>query len=125
MGYFSELNLELQYEKGELDRSYPSPEQQIVWRIEDLKSRLIELGMVCQSDEIVYGYDDISRAASVEYSLPECLASTKDVLIALAAAYRKLHNLEIQTFCQENRNSKDEVYCIQKYQCQHSVYPAA
>lgn len=125
MGYFSELNLELQYEKSELDRSYLSPEQQIVWRIEDLKSRLIELGMVCPSDEIVCGYDDISRASSVEYSLPECLASTKDVLIALAAAYRKLHDLEHHTFCQVNRNSKDEVYCFQKYQCQRSIHPAA
>jgi hypothetical protein len=125
MGYFFELNLEMQYEKHQLDRNYPSPEQQIVWRIEDLKSRLIELGMVCPSDEIVYGYDDISRASSVEYSLPEFLASTKDVLIALAAAYRKFHDLEAHTFCQENRNAKDEVYCFQKYQCKHSIYPAA
>lgn len=125
MVYFSELSLELQYEKDQLDRSYPSPEQQIVWRIEDLKRRLIELGMVCPSDEIVCGYDDISRASSVEYSLPECLNSIKDVLIALAVAYRKLHDLEGHTFCQENRTAKEKVYRFQKHQCNLSIYPAA
>lgn len=125
MGYCSELNLELQYEKDQLDRSYPSPEKQIVWRIEDLKSRLIELGMVCPSDEIVCGYDDISRASSVEYSLPECLNSIKDVLIALAVAYRKLHDLEVHMFCQEIRTVKEKEYRFQKHQCNLSTYPEA
>ena len=37
MGYYSELAIEDTYRE---DYSYPSPEMQLRWRIEDFKSRL-------------------------------------------------------------------------------------
>lgn len=40
MGYYSELAIEDTYREG---YSYPSPEMQLRWRIEDLKSRLEDI----------------------------------------------------------------------------------
>jgi hypothetical protein len=41
MGYFS--NLAAEYVPYEYDQSYPSPEEQLLWRLEDLEERLHEL----------------------------------------------------------------------------------
>ena len=41
MGYFSELAQE--YMDYDFDRSYPSPEQQLLWRLDDLNDKLAEL----------------------------------------------------------------------------------
>ena len=41
MGYFS--NLAAEYVPYEYDHSYPSPEEQLLWRLEDLEERLHEL----------------------------------------------------------------------------------
>ena len=40
MGYYSELSIEGTYHEG---HSYPSPELQLKWRIEDLRSRLEDI----------------------------------------------------------------------------------
>ena len=41
MGYFS--NLAVQYVPNDHDYSYPPPEKQLLWRLEDLENRLHEL----------------------------------------------------------------------------------
>lgn len=41
MGYFSELAQK--YIDYDFDRSYPSPEQQLLWRLDDLNDKLAEL----------------------------------------------------------------------------------
>ena len=84
MGYFSMLQLELDEE----DNSYPSPEQQLFWRLEDLKNRLQVLNKKGASYRSgYYLLDD-----DVKYALPEDLHCVYYVERAIELAKRDLKN---------------------------------
>ena len=84
MGYFSELNLEMSYE----DHSYPTEEQQLMWRIDDLKDRLQELQEKGASYRSGYVYMD----EDIKYALPEDLHCIYHVEKALEMAKQDLYN---------------------------------
>lgn len=69
MGYFSELAIDAKYDE---DRSYPSPSQQLKWRIEDLVCRLEEIsegnyGIMAKSHmDCRYSKEDISYSSFVK-----------------------------------------------------------
>ncbi len=77
MGYFSKLNLTLQ-EQGE-DRSYPSFECQLLWRLEDLKDRYAEL----IAKGAPYHGDDYYTADDYRYAPPSCFRTVADAWRAI------------------------------------------
>lgn len=85
MGYFSMLQLELDEEE---DLSYPSPEQQLLWRLDDLKDRLQFLNARGASYRSgYYLLDD-----DVRYALPEDLHCIYYVEKAIEMAKQDLWN---------------------------------
>lgn len=91
MGYFSELAIDNDYCE---DYSYPSPEMELKWRIEDLKDRLDEISkgnyvitahyfMGCQFSE-----EDLA------YTPPEYFSRASDILAAISIAEEKISALE-------------------------------
>lgn len=77
MGYFSELNLHKQ--EDYIDRSYPSFEDQLLWRYEDLKNRYQELA---DSDAPTTG-DDYFVTDDYRYAPIECFKTLRDVYRAM------------------------------------------
>jgi hypothetical protein len=77
MGYFSELNLHKQ--EDYIDRSYPSFEDQLLWRYEDLKNRYQELA---DSDAPIIG-DDYFVNDDYRYAPIECFKTLRDVYRAM------------------------------------------
>ena len=63
------------------DTSYPSPEQQLIWRIEDLTQR-----------PEVFSFSDSTPMcdADLRYALPECFYNPRDIERAIALAEEKL-----------------------------------
>lgn len=93
MGYYSELAIENTYRE---DYSYPSPEMQLRWRIEDLKSRLEDIAggnydvtahyyMGCR-----FSKDDLA------YTPPEYFSRASDIMIAITIAEEKLAVMEAE-----------------------------
>ena len=88
MGYFSRLACEHACRE---DRSYPSPEIQLVCRILELEGRLTELS------EVGFAFsDDRLSAQEIETVLPEHLSRAKDLYTALAIAKQELLRMEEQ-----------------------------
>lgn len=85
MGYFSELSIDMQMHER-CEPSYPSPEQQLRWRIEDLIIRITDYGIQIPPMDIILSYASKSHS----YVLPECLNNPRDMLVALANAYNRL-----------------------------------
>ena len=88
MGYFSEMaTIEPDYEE---DHSYPTPELQLIWRLEDLERRLEELnsGMGIKK----FGDCRLSKQ-EVEYALPEDLSEIEDIVYAIDVAREKLSDI--------------------------------
>lgn len=87
MGYFS--SLALAYEEEYEDYSYPSPDRQLKWRLEDLYNRLeeIEEGNIPRHciDEGLRLTDD-----EIRYALPEYFARASDVERAIELAISDL-----------------------------------
>lgn len=77
MGYFSELNLHKQ--EDYIDRSYPSFEDQLLWRYEDLKNRYQELA---DSDAPTTG-DYYFVTDDYRYAPIECFKTLRDVYRAM------------------------------------------
>lgn len=87
MGYFSELDINNTcYE----DHSYPSPEMELRWRIEDLRNRLDEItnGEYGITAHYFMGFqfskDDLAFAP------PEYFSRASDIIDAIAIAEEKL-----------------------------------
>lgn len=100
MGYFSEFNLEMNYE----DHSYPTEEQQLMWRVDDLKDRLQELQEKGASYRSGYVYTD----EDIKYALPEDLHCIYHVEKALVMAKQNLYNkYGIDLYEQEEQTDKD------------------
>ena len=77
MSRVSDMLLDFMY----CDTSYPSPEQQLMWRIEDLIQR-----------REMYSFSDSPPMceADLRYALPECFCSGRDIERAIALAEEKL-----------------------------------
>ena len=65
MGYF--LDLAQNYIEYDFDRSYPSPEEQLFWRLDDLKYKLEEL---TEKDAPYRGWDRLTDN-DIRYAIPE------------------------------------------------------
>ena len=85
MGYFSQLSASMSYDD---DLSYPSPESQLLMRLEDLKLRLEELSHQRQAfcNSYILTDDDL------RYVLPEHLYSVRHVSKAIELAEFDLRN---------------------------------
>jgi hypothetical protein len=80
MGYFSKLNLGIQ--ENDIDRSYPSFEDQLLWRYEDLKNRYMELIEVA----VPAARDDYFNSDDYRYAPVECFKTLSDVYRAIEIA---------------------------------------
>ena len=94
MGYYSNLAIEGTYHE---DHSYPSPELQLKWRIEDLRSRLEDIstgnyGITAHS----FMGCRFSRDNLVAYTPPEYFSRESDVMDALAIAEESLAVMEAE-----------------------------
>ena len=88
MGYFSQLDLDRQYEP---DRSVPSPEETLRWRVADLQDRLEELGFSPGAPPAALPSDSWSRCGvGLSWVTPVDLTNPKDLLAALAQAVLEL-----------------------------------
>ena len=85
MGYFSQLSASMSYDD---DLSYPSPESQLLMRLDDLKLRLVELSHQSQAFNNPYILTD----DDLRYVLPEHLYSVRHVEKAIELAEFDLKN---------------------------------
>ena len=87
MGYFS--NLAIEYAETYEDNSYPSLDRQLIWRLEDLQSRLEELK---ENGEPRRYKDDGLRLTDddVRYAIPEYFVRIVDVKRAIDLAISDL-----------------------------------
>lgn len=110
MGYFSNLAIEKEEQAVFEDHSYPSPEIQLQWRIEDLFNRLEELHHGrCNQETFVYSDCRLSRT-DIEYALPEHLTNVDDIITAIAIAKYKLQRAFAEEQSEEtNVMEKDDV----------------
>ena len=85
MGYYTKLAYTFMGEDD--DYSFPSPERELFWRLDDLESRLEELSSkkTCQERHLVV-HDDI------RYALPEHLVTVYEVKRAIEVAKDDLRN---------------------------------
>lgn len=87
VGYFSNIAVELWLEDKE-DYSYPSPERQLMWRLDDLKDRLEELLTIGASYTSRY----IFTENDIRYTLPEDLHDICMIERAIESAKEDLFN---------------------------------
>ena len=93
MGYYSELAIDDTYRE---DHSYPSPELQLKWRIEDLRIRLEDIskgkyGIIAHCyTGFRYSKDDLS------YIPPEYFCRESDIMDAITIAEEKLALVETE-----------------------------
>ena len=87
MGYFS--NLAIEYAETYEDNSYPLPDRQLIWRLEDLQSRLEELK---ENGEPRRYKDDGLRLTDddIRYAIPEYFVRIVDVERAIDLVIRDL-----------------------------------
>ncbi len=84
MGYFSGLAIELAVDRP--DRSYVTPERQLLWRLEDLEKRLEEL----QAQGAPYSNAAHYMEVDLRYGLPASFKSVWDVEEAIRLAKENL-----------------------------------
>ena len=85
MGYYT--NLAAAFLNEDSDYSYPSPERELFWRMDDLESRLEELRIknACYESHITVPDD-------IRYTLPEHLGTVSEVKRALEFAKHDLRD---------------------------------
>ncbi len=83
MGYFSTLDME----SGRIDYSYPSPERQLLWRLDELKERLCELR---KRGAHIFG-ERVLSDDDLRYALPENLSCAEHVRKAIVIARSDLY----------------------------------
>ena len=111
MGYYT--NLAAAFLDGDSDYSYPSPERELFWRMDDLESRLEEL----RSKNACYE-SHITVPEDIRYALPEHLGTISEVKRALEFTRNDLRdkygiNLEgyiDQMDTEYEKNNPDEEY---------------
>ena len=88
MGFFSERNIDWMERH---DKSWPSPEQRLLWRIEALEFRLVELYCNEEAWHDKYGFEDCRLSEEdIRYTLPEHLHNICVVERAIALAKEEL-----------------------------------
>ena len=88
MGFFSEENIDW---RERHDRSHPSPEQRLFWRIEELELRLEELAACEDFAKDEYGFEDCRLSdEDIRYTLPEHLHGICEVKRAIELAKEEL-----------------------------------
>ena len=111
MGYYT--NLAAAFLDGDSDYSYPSPERELFWRMDDLESRLEEL----RSKNACYE-SHVTVPDDIRYALPEHLGTVSEVERAIEFARNDLRdkygiNLEAyidQMNTEYENNNTDEEY---------------
>ena len=85
MGYYT--NLAAAFLDENIDYSYPSPERELFWRMDDLESRLEELRTknACYESYVTVPDD-------IRYALPEHLGTISEVKRAIEFAKNDLRN---------------------------------
>ena len=85
MGYYT--NLAAAFLNEDSDYSYPSPERELFWRMDDLESRLEELRIknACYESHVTVPDD-------IQYALPEYLGTISEVKRALEFAKHDLRD---------------------------------
>ena len=110
MGYYT--NLAATFLDGDSDYSYPSPERELFWRMDDLESRLEEL----RSKNACYE-SHITVPDDIRYALPEHLGTISEVKRALEFArndLREKYGINLEGYIDqmdteyEKNNSEDE-----------------
>ena len=110
MGYFSNLAIDKEEQATYEDHSYPSPEMQLQWRIENLFNRLEELHHGRYNQETVDYSDCRFSRTDIEYALPEHLSNVDDIITAIAIAKYKLQRTFSEDQYEEtNVTEKDDV----------------
>ena len=79
-------NIKKFIECEEEDRSYPSPLEQLIWRIEDLKARLDKL---TEKGDGIFSFARISEE-EIEYVSPQYFSNTSDIIKAIEIAEQRL-----------------------------------
>jgi hypothetical protein len=106
MGYFSEIQIELQDKYS--DQSYHGFEEQLRWRYEDLKDRYLEL---LDMDAPVCG-DDYFTADDYRYAPIQCFETIRDVWRAMEIAKEDLAEKCDIIVCEdstiENKDNEEE-----------------
>ena len=88
MGFFSEENIDWGERR---DKSHPSPEQRLFWRIEELELRLVELYLNEEVWHDEYGFEDCRLSdEDIRYTLPEHLYNIYEVERAIELAKEEL-----------------------------------
>lgn len=87
MGYYSELTIEDTYHE---DYSYPSPEMQLRWRIEDLQSRLEDIAGDNYGVTAHYYMGCRYSKEDLAYAPPEYFSRASDIMTAISIAEEKL-----------------------------------
>ena len=85
MGYYSNLLLERM--EIDYDMSYPTPEKQLLWRLDDLYDRLDAL----IGDGASYIGDSYLDDSDIRYALPNYFQNISDVERAIELAMNELH----------------------------------
>lgn len=91
MGYCSKLAIEDTYRE---DYSYPSPEMQLRWRIEDLHSRLEDITGGNYGVTAHYYMGCRYSRDGLAYAPPEYFSRTSDIMATISIAEEKLALME-------------------------------
>lgn len=108
MGYFSELTIGDDYRD---DYSYPSPEWQLRWRIEDLLSRLEDISKGDHGIIASYHGGCQYSKEDIAYAPPECFFREDTIIAAIAMAKRKLALLEAED---TKLHAREDAECVDR-----------
>ena len=111
MGYYT--NLAAEFLDEDSDYSYPSPERELFWRMDDLESRLEEL----RSKNACYE-SHITVPDDIRYDLPEHLGTISEVKRAIEFAkndLREKYGINLEAYIDQmdseyEKNNPNEEY---------------
>ena len=111
MGYYT--NLAAAFLDEDSDYSYPSPEMELFWRMDDLESRLEELRIknACYESHITVPDD-------IRYALPEHLGTISEVKRALEFArndLREKYGINLEAYIDQMDSEYEQISFIGPY----------
>ena len=108
MGYYT--NLADAFLDGDSDYSYPSPERELFWRMDDLESRLEEL----RSKNACYE-SHITVPDDIPYDLPEHLGTISEVKRAIEFAkndLREKYGINLEAYIDQMDSEYEQISFI-------------
>ena len=108
MGYYT--NLAAEFLDENIDYSYPSPERELFWRMDDLESRLEEL----RSKNACYE-SHITVPEDIRYALPEHLGAISEVKRALEFArndLREKYGINLEAYIDQMDSEYEQISFI-------------